>query len=359
VKLGRENLKKVLLINEGFSNNLGDRAINLSIKRVLELNECNVECVDFVGCDVEEIDISETIKEANAKVKLLRKITPMFIRTIRAQIKWLRKELNLVKRYCVNEYDFIIIGGGQLILSNFYFPMAMYIWVNKFARKKNVKIYIIGVGAGDVYTFIDKYLYKRSLAKVNKLFVRDNKSIEILEDLLSVKAEFIPDMAFYLEYVYPKYKKSTNKALVGIVDYQVYKLYNKEYKSEIHYIEEWIEEIKKICDEGYEVELFYTTPEDYLQSIKLKKQYEEKYNHSFKINKCNNLKELASVIQSAEKLISARMHGLIIAMNYGVKITPYEISNKIKTFNNEYIKTDVSIKELQEEIYSIVNKLVQ
>lgn len=352
-------MKKVLLLNEGYSNNLGDRAINESLKRILEINECIVDSVDFIGIEQKDMSVSEITKVTSVKLKLLRKIVPVFIKKIRSQLQFIKKELKIIKKYYVNDYDFLVIGGGQLILSNFCFPMAMYLWVNKFAKKKNVKIYIIGVGAGTEFSFINKQLYNKSLDKVDKLFIRDTKSIEVLDKLFNVKSEFIPDVAFFLNNVYQRNRISTNKALVGIVDYDVYRLYNKDNKSEIQYLEEWIVHVEKLFDEGYDVELFYTTPEDYLQSIKLKNKYENKHSYDLKINESKNLEELIDVVQLAEKLISARMHGLIIAMVYGVKVIPYEISHKLKIFSNEYINNNVSIKELQEEICLVIGKLFQ
>lgn len=357
MKFGGNKLKKILLLNEGNSNNLGDRAINESIKKILELNGYSVEFVDFLGIEETDIIVNELSKKSNIVVSILRKIVPDFIRTIRAHIKWINKELKIIKKYYLCEYDYLVIGGGQLILSNFYFPMAMYLWINKFSKKKNFKIYIVGVGAGIDFSFIDKQLYYKSLKKVDKLFIRDSKSIEILEKIFNIEAEFIPDAAFCLDLVYKREIIRERKVLVGIVDYEVYRLYNKDNKSEIKYIEEWIEYTKNYIEEGYNVELFYTTPEDYLQSLKLKNEYEKRYGYTLEINECKNLKELIRIIQSSEKLISARMHALIIGMVYGVKVIPYNISHKIETFSNEYINSDVSTKELQRKIRGKIEEL--
>ena len=105
------------------------------------------------------------------------------------QLRWLQINIAVSK----NRYDIAFIGGGQLILSNTIFPIAMFTWV-LVLRAFGTKVIILGVGSGEKFNLMDKLLYKISFK-----FCNDYESITQLKKTFKINASFIPDIAFCYE----------------------------------------------------------------------------------------------------------------------------------------------------------------
>jgi polysaccharide pyruvyl transferase WcaK-like protein len=72
----------------------------------------------------------------------------------------------------------------------------------------------------------------------------------------------------------------------------------------------------------------------------------------------SSLEEVAREITKSEVVVAARMHALIIGYAYGCKVIPYRTSEKIKTFEKEYVNSSICLNELQRLIVSTTEELV-
>lgn len=331
--------KKILIINEGHSDNLGDQAINDSLQYLLKCNAIeNIEFQDFTKNTDKPIEIYKEGEKSNKKDSWLR----MFKKLIPSKIKWLIKNITRVIKISKNKYDLVIIGGGQLILSNETFSIAMFSWVLLLKLYRNENIVLFAVGSGTKFTFIDGFLYKHLLKKVSKIYVRDEKSKMILKDTFNVDSSFVYDVAFIHKNIINKVSKDKKSILLGVISFNVYTRYNKGNLSKYNFFETWITLLKENGLNIEDVKLFYTTQEDRTASLEFQKYILDKYGVYLTLVETNTKEKLIELLSGSSVVVSARMHALILALTCNCKIFTYPISSKLiefgKMFNKDFDK---------------------
>lgn len=356
--------KKILCINEGGSNNLGDQAISISLENMVKNYDCDVDSYNFTNINLinnSEININTS---DNILYDIEKKVSPIkvflarfsFIRLLR----WIQLHVTKIFLIGKKKYDVAFIGGGQLVLSNTIFPISMLCWA-LILKYYKTKLIVIGVGTGENYSFIDKFCYKVALNLVDEIYVRDIESINKMKNIFRQKSYFIPDIAFCYDTLNCKQKDLNNRSiLIGITEYPVYQHYAKEVSdislSEDKYIENWHNLIIEISDKFDEFYFVSTTPEDIMYSEKLFSKL-RKNNFSKKlifIDKLLNLDNYVSLIKNVDTVLSARMHSLILAQVFGCTIKPWIVSNKLKSFEKEYLNKNVN--DLQKRVEEILSK---
>ncbi|MGH2106886.1 polysaccharide pyruvyl transferase family protein [Aerococcus urinaeequi] len=358
-------MKKALLINKGHADNLGDQAIYFVLKKMLEKSGYKVDFVDFTFEEKRNDYIY--LDQANKEIKkdksknLLRKVNRLLIKSsFIKNIFWSYAHRSSLKKIKFsNEYDLAVIGGGQLILSSSVFPSALFKWV-KFIRKvfPTAKLAIFGVGVGGGFHSFEKVLEKKSLKEINNIYLRDMNSIKILKNELGFEADYTPDVVFNISEIYPLKVIKKNLILIGITDYLVYKRYNPNKLTKIEYYEKWVAYVKEYSNTNNKVELFYTSSRDLSESLKFKKYLKDNHNIEIPISEVNNLEDLIKLIAKSKVVISGRMHGLIIAYSYGSKVIPFILSDKINSFNEEYVKSSPEIKNIQNKINEVFKNII-
>ncbi|MFT5759449.1 MAG: polysaccharide pyruvyl transferase WcaK-like protein [Alteromonadaceae bacterium] len=349
--------KSVLIINEGYSDNLGDQAINDSLQYLLKVNDIqNAKFQDYTKNLNGPLRIPCGKNEEIKKQTLLNKA----IRLLPVKIRWLILNFPRVLIASKSQYDLIIIGGGQLVLSNATFAIAMFTWVSCLKIFGNKNVVICGVGLGSEFTFIDRILFKYSLNSARDIYLRDDRSQEVLFAQFGMKSKFIYDVAFvHNKILYNIKEKEQNKALLGVTSYAVYRKYAEGDKlSKDEFYDTWVTLLSKSSVPLNEVELFYTTKEDRSASIEFQEYIKRIYNVSLKLIETNNLELLISEVNSSQLVISARMHALILAFTYHRNIICYPISEKLFEFNRmiEGTHTLVEIQSVIEKNFSSLLK---
>lgn len=327
----------ILVVNELYAKNIGDHAINTGLSKLFESKKLVFESVAF--------STYKNIKKFNLnsnrtnRFKSIRKRLKSF--KLLSFFYWF-----LENRYRVensirnNEVTCIVIGGGQLILSNPTFPIAMYTWI-KYAVKHGKKVYLAGVGCGEEFTAIERFILKRALRKPSRILVRETDSIRKLREKFNVESEFIPDLAFGLSPIYTPVK-NRNKVVVSVTDYNVYKRYSSELNlnkiKEDEYLDEWQRKILYLIDKNDDIYFLSTTLSDLKITTKL---YERMQRLSLSNNLVNidsllDLGEYRKILSEAQLVFSGRMHSLILAKIEGCKVEPWVISKKIAFYLSDY-----------------------
>ncbi|AXQ99040.1 polysaccharide pyruvyl transferase family protein [Pseudoalteromonas piscicida] len=157
----------VLLVNRGLCNNLGDQAINNSFKAFLESNfSSEVFFADYTSTSklVEPINC----KEHRPERAIFKKILPL-------NMIWFFRNFYRVFT-AINKVNpnLVVIGGGQLLLSN-RFSIAAFTWVF-FAKLLGVRVVFSNVGAGRSFSYFNKYLVKYALKRSDGINLRDPRS---------------------------------------------------------------------------------------------------------------------------------------------------------------------------------------
>lgn len=349
----RTKKEKILLINRGWSDNLGDQAIKYTLEELLKSYNYEVDFSDFTQYKKnQDLNYKNKSKEISCREKkMFRKVISCIIpvSTLR-RISWIVKNYKIFKA-CFKEYDLVVIGGGQLLNSNYVFPLAMFLWVNLFELFNDSKIIIFGVGAVRNYNRFDKFLYSNALKKVDKIYMRDYESIKILSEVFNQNASYVPDVAFCINKLKSEeIVNKRNEVLIGLTDYNRYKKYYNDKGRDEYYLE-WEKIILHYVDKKYNVKFFYTTVGDLTEAINMQKTILNKYKTYIDIIEVNNLDELINAISHAAVVVSPRMHALIIAYVYGCDVIPFIMSDKIKVFKEQYLDDkSISLDELQNQV---------
>lgn len=350
--------KKVLLINEGGSANLGDLSIRHALEWLLEQAGCSVRWTSFSGRKERTGKPPRRDKRASARSwkNLVKKVIP-------AELRWLlRTWIVFLGHLKANDCDLILIGGGQLIQSNGVFGLAMFIWVSLFKKLHKKKVVLMGVGAADKYTSFDTYLYRKSLKLADRVYVRDKDSQRVLKDNFGAASDLIPDVAFCMNQIYRQPPHKAKRALFCPTSHDFYRRKRADPDvgpDEGEYLRYWEELMLARLRAGYQVKLFCTDSNTDLGTTeRLKQMLHDDHGVDVEILDIGTLEQLTEEIAQSQIVVSARMHALIIGFCYGCEVLPYETSEKMKAFQQEYIDSDVRLEEVQKRILSTVNDVV-
>jgi len=343
----------VLIINEGCSDNLGDQAINNSLQLILsELGYTNLYHQDFTKIITAPISLATP---KNNHHKYWRDFIYMIIPS---KIIWLFRNILRIKKASSKKYKFVVIGGGQLVLSNKYFAIAMASWVLCLRFFGNNKILLFGVGCGSRFKFLDKYLFRYALKNFSDIYVRDTASRDILKNNFHLFAHVVSDVAFWqTKITVHNIKKGL---LLGVVDFHVYKIYNVENISREQYFEKWITLVEK---SGYllvDAKLFYTTIADKLESIKFQRYVLQTRHITLPIIYTDNIDKLIHAIIKSDVMIAGRMHALIFALIYDTEWICFELSDKLRKFVKDYstlFDLDVLQNKLKQQLLQAIKLL--
>ncbi|WP_146158902.1 polysaccharide pyruvyl transferase family protein, partial [Serratia sp. Nf2] len=259
-------MKNILIVNEVCSDNIGDHAINEGVRKTLhELSRCSVS----VGFDAEKKHVNPKPLQEKNKSGLISRVRHYFLWRNQPvkYFRWYINNIRRIKKTLSDNYERVIIGGGQLVQSGGTFPIAMYLWV-RIAEKNNIPVYIVGVGCAEKFSKLDIWLYKKAFAKSHAIFVREKKSIEKLEVFFAVKPNYIPDLAYALYEVKSSQDLAQkNYVIVGATAFYVHKKNITETgcakeESFERYVKYWEGIIDKEVQAGNRVVLVSTTVED-------------------------------------------------------------------------------------------------
>jgi len=333
---------KILIINEGLSDNLGDQAINDSLFYLARLNGVDdITHADFT----KNISIPNEISIHNVKrgkLIFIKKLLPV-------KLYWFLKNFSRINQISKGKYDKVIIGGGQLLLSNNYFSVALFTWITFLKFYHNHKIIIFSVGSGSKFRLADKILFKYALKKADSVFVRDFKSQVFSKTFFNIKSNFVYDVAFMHNKFLKIEKRKTDQILLGVVSYDIYVRYNSIFKSKDQYYKSWIKLLDKNKIDIKNVKLFYTTQYDRETSLDFKDYLFKYLNIELSIVETKDKYTLIREINKSQKIISARMHALILALTYKTEIIPYNISDKISSLS-EMVKYNFDLENIQNDI---------
>lgn len=275
-------------------------------------------------------------------------------------ILWVIKNIIKVMIICSKKYDHVVIGGGQLILSNGNFGIAIFLWSLWLSFFKQ-RFYFVGVGCGTEFSFFDKFFFRFSLKRARGIFFRDEKSKIICKSVWGIEsADVIPDVVFFLSEELNDLSNLSNlsierKTLLGVFEYEAFLTYSKDKPSRNLYYDFIYSKYKKYIPN---IHLFYTTQNDRVECEKFKQFMHDKHGIELNVLDISDLESLLCVISTSSLLISGRMHALLLALLMSVPILPIEVSPKISSFNDEYMRNSIDIKSKTSELKDVFLKKI-
>lgn len=335
--------KTLLIVNENASDNIGDHAINEGLINIL--NNYNIQC-DVAPFATFNQSSSREVK--SSKTQERKKTIYQKIRSIKTVVRviWWLKNKNRIRRYINNEIDAVVIGGGQLLLQNDVFPLAMFLWT-KYANEKDIPVYVAGVGCGESFSWVDIYLYQCALRKSSVIITRELASKNKIKEFFKCESECYPDLAFGLSPLESSISPCRG-IVVGVTDYDVYLRYRHEvggrsYRSFDSYIEAWLNRVLEILEDDEEsIILLSTTYKDAACNEHLYELLKNRVNNPIELkNNLPLLEDYRAVLSRSRVVLSGRMHSLILGKIEGCSLEPWIISKKIENFLKDYNNENV------------------
>lgn len=360
----QQKMKKVLIINEGFSHNLGDQAI---LEASAGYFKDKGYATDFLFLSKPKIlslplyQYNETAPEKPAEQTLL-----YHLRSWLSFIYWLTYNRKTVMNKLKNgDYQIISIGGGQLInTSGPYlvnnFAIALF-WISRLINRYSKKsgIYFIAVGVAEKFNKVEQYLYKKALDNATAIFVRDEFSQKIMKEIFHKQATIIPDIAFYSQHNKDNQHEKQNLALVGIANYDELELSNKTGSTKEGYYSTINMQINEYKNQENEVRLFYTSLLDVAATREFNRYLESINQSPLRVCDIQTLNDLTLALTPAKFVYSGRMHALILGLKYGCEVRPYLLSQKLVSFDALYVSSKKEVNEISRKIEAGLNPIFE
>lgn len=350
-------MKKVLLLQRKYTDNLGDVAIGRSMCYLLESHGCTVFHHEF--CSLSRTNVIDTSDKNDNTIKAQRSFSLERLPSLLRKYYWLFRHRALFANVMFLHFDKIVIGGGELVQSgNFCF--ALYWWTRLLKLfQPRTGIYLFSVGVFDRWTVFEKNLISSALRRISCVYVRDEKSAENLMTFFNRKSIVVPDSVFVnpVEDGIPN-----NRVLYGITPFSRFLWHSKIalYTDIDTYYNNCHCDIENYLASGKDVSLFYTTKADFNSCVSFNQYCVEEFGVSYPIESIHTLEDLISAIKNSGIVVSARMHACILATLFSKRVIPILLSEKMKSFNNRYMNRDEAYyKDLANSLNSALSEVVK
>lgn len=310
---------KILIINQGWTDNLGDNAI----AEVLEiaLKSYSVKTVPFAA---QRPNKRSGIGKLLSLYELDRANKKQFTEMVSLE------QLNLKA---------IIIGGGELFAGNMSFNSAFVSWV-KVCKKNKIPIFVYGV-SGNKLNQLYSIRIKKALGKCSYIAVRDQKTRQLFKDEYNICPDYYPDAVFaYSRLERPvKLNVNMNKKTILCNPLDI-SYFRQETQKDIcldAYLQIWTDLILDNYFEDCLIIVGSTTVEDSSTSRLLVEYINNKHPYwDVKLHLANSLEEYWEMLNEVNCVISARMHAMILAVQRGCRCVPVCFKEKLVEFEKEY-----------------------
>lgn len=252
------------------------------------------------------------------------------------------KLLKIVKE--LKNSDLLISGGGGLLQDKTSTrSLWYYLTILNLAHLTGTPAYILGQGIGPVQRSVNRALLKGSLKRIRGALVRDQASLDLLEEMDVFKGTLKgPDLAF----LYPYKKKSRiptvfqgEKPVIGVA----IKDLNEGRGNAIHALAEGLDSLAG--EIGGTTALFsthFSADRGMCQDLKEALESPSRIIHTAHVTPA----ELITMISEAELLIGGRLHALEFALLATTPVIGVSYDPKMDHFvqSLEEYDTDLSIK---------------
>lgn len=339
-------MKTILLIGEKYSSNLGDGIICDTVNYLLKDDNYEVITMDISGRKSFENDCNSfnLIKEYKVYFKtIIKKILNIFgYNKMGKNLSKIFTEFktNFNKISSNYKFDYIIFAGGQMFIDTFINQIN---YVCDYATKNNIDIIFNCCGAGII-------LNKSALARVlnsdavKYISVRD--SYDKLKEYTDKKINLCSDNAVISSQAFVANCKKDNYNGIGIMFSTL--------QSPLKQVFFWKKLLKKLIKEKINFKVFtngsykdYCFAEYLLTSINLdSKQY--------LLKRPMRPKELVNQITSFKRILSMRLHSMIVAYSFNIPSVAICWDEKINSFF-----TRIGLKDNCFTLDSNIDKIIE
>ena len=238
-------------------------------------------------------------------------------------------------RALLQQVDFIIIGGGQLLLDNALgFPTKLQCFA-RLAHELNKPYHILSCGIGEYWSLLAREMFTEVLTNAASISLRDPYSIERLrQELPALKARLAPDPALWTADLYPASQLSAPPVLgicpINRLDFNRHLPKNQQY-SEQAWLSWWFGLLGVLTLQRTPFRLFTTgVPQD--------NQFAWQLLLEFGLSKDTLLPapvtpaEYCQQVQGFSRVITTRLHAAITAHSYGIPALGIIWDEKVRSY---------------------------
>ncbi len=263
--------KNILLVTANHSGNIGDDAITLASKDILEsvYPEANIV-----------IDKGPASKELIGKV------------------------------------DLVVLGGGGIFYDNCFYNAQNYCQYFLYADELGIKSCAIGIGAQGIKTPLGIELYRRAINCSEFIAVRDKHSLSSLRDTVKVDVPVIvnQDVVYTLQSIGNRIiKRNTQKPLLLFSLLDASRMPTA--RNTIKY-QDSQEECMALLAEKFEVKLLVQSRDD----LNLYNKLCKRFNLDIISVNFDDVYQIINIYKQADLVITSRLHGFIFAAQAQVPI---------------------------------------
>lgn len=334
----------ILLLNQGHTDNLGDKAISEVMQQLLCRNDNTVISRPFIAyepstqivCGSENVRVAVSEKADTDTVSAKQRLNRLIGRLLPNSVVYFIKEKKAIRRILEQEkkIDAAVIGGGELLKSRHQFTYAFFVWVLYLKKVCKCPIAIWGISGDDQFTFLDKAIYRYVLKNCCYLGVRDKETAHTVAELFGEKAEYAPDVVFELRTLYPAVNQKKIDSVVCFLN--SFAEVDTVFASEEKYLEEFS---KLIPEKASKIEVAFTTQTDYDEAVKLVDFLKKngRFNQiEISVGTTTTVEALIASINSAGTVVSGRMHPMIIGLQLHKAVIPFAVKRKLAVFEAEW-----------------------
>lgn len=320
-----------LLISFFDSNNLGDLLLSKTMYEMLEERGIEVTCIDF--CSSREIS-KEALQLYSSMEKHIRnvdknrsKIKTKYLIPLMAFLKRTRKKRWAKIENTIATKDFVIIGGGNMLMDYDIFPNYSYVFSKyiRIAQKYQKQVHVLGIGAGPFRFAYEQKIAVKAIGLANYASTRDALSAKMLG------IEHISrDPAFMLKRI--PVNANRDIICVSLIDAN-----NSVICREPHqYVASVTNIIEELAKYG-KIVLYSTEIADYemVQKVCAKIPI-----GTAEVSYIQSVDELLELYSRAKLVIGSRMHSLIIAMTQDIPTIAISWSGKVEELYRMASMTD-------------------
>ena len=352
----KKSFMKIAILNAKYNPNLGDGAIAECLEHELakRLPDSEIFSVDISGSEDYGGRTSMTpdnlVSTFSLMPEFLQKTIKFFLRALLLRRRHFRRWQEQLK-----DCDAIIIGGGQLFMdSQFYFPTRICMTVK--AAPKGVPLFVYAVGVSKNFTRTGKRLFEQAFqhGALEYVSVRDFQSQKNWKQHFPNRVSCTNlDPALLAKETYGVKKNNIvrNKHIaLGVSD-----IINLETHADNpddvvgKKADFYIKLITLLLEEDYAVSLFTNGgDQSYLDKlISFLENHEEVLKKLHIMRRALKPSELIEQIQSADVIVSHRLHANILAYAYQIPSVGLMCDQKVASFFDVTKRQDFLIREDQ------------
>ncbi|BBL29639.1 polysaccharide pyruvyl transferase family protein [Pantoea ananatis] len=333
-------VKKYLVVGVPYSDNLGDYAIYDAIQKNLNKKGGEVSTIDISGrrCFAER-SLSSRVKMKQRLLAVNNNTARWFFTLTNAMIVSLKSVAFNARM--ISQSEFIIIGGGNIFSDNYgNFPVKLFFIY--FLIKTLKKPYsVLSVGVGGNWSFLAKCIFKEIINKADEVSVRDHRSKALLKEYsIRRNIDVVPDPAVTLGQFYSNTSTEEKGVDVGInvidwtriffsSDLNVKGLQLNYFDIYLHLAIRYLKNQQKVT--------FYTNGanEDNCYLQRLSEHifaYDPKLWSQLNFVFVSDYSQLINVISGFTKVVSSRLHSIIIASSFLIPSVGLAWDGKVSSF---------------------------